>query len=105
MNELNYMLHKIKPIFNNIVLGEIFIGKFELFILYGELKNKNSDIDTFKQVVDIYIENKKFHILSQILINSIYNKEIKKKYIEDTLIITLIIIYINENEEIILKEF
>ena len=102
MNELNYLLHQIQPIFNNRGFGRNFIEKFEPFILCGKLKNKNLDIDTVNKIVDIYIENKRFHILSQILINlninSICNKEIKNKCIENTLITPLIYIYMNENE-------
>ena len=102
MNELNYLLHQIQPIFNTRGFGKNFIEKFEPFILCGKLKNKNLDIDTVKKIVDIYIENKRFHILSQILINlninSICNEKIKKKCIEYTLITPLIYIYMNEEE-------
>ena len=103
INELDYLLNQIQPIFTNRGFGKNFIENLEPFILFGKLKNKNLDFQTVNTIVQLYIENKRFHILSQILINldinSIDHVEIINKCIEYTLITPLIYIYMNNKEE------
>ena len=99
INEMDYLLNQIQPFFDANGYGNIFIEKLEPFILCGKIKNQNLGQNTISKIVELYIEKKKFHILSQILthldIQSIDADEIKKICCEHILISPLIYIYMN----------
>ena len=99
INEMDYLLNQIQPLIDSNGYGNIFIEKLEPFILCGKIKNQNLGQNTISKIVELYIEKKKFHILSQILthldIQSIDADEIKKICCEHILISPLIYIYMN----------
>ena len=66
INEMDYLLNQIQPLFDGKGYGNIFIEKLEPFILCGKIKNHNLGQNTISKIVELYIKKKKFHILSQI---------------------------------------
>ena len=103
IDDVKYLQNQIQPIFNMKGCEELFIKKLEPFILCDKIKNQQLSKENISKIVDLYIKNKNYHILSQILthldIHSIDKEEIKDICITNNLIDPLIYIYMNNDEE------
>ena len=103
INEVGFLLNHIQPNFDTKGYLEMFIEKLEPFILCDKIKNTQLGQITISRIISIYIKNKKYHTLSQILIHldvqSIETEEIKYICSEHCLIPPLIYIYMNDKDE------
>ena len=103
INEVGFLLNHIQPNFDTKGYLEMFIEKLEPFILCDKIKNTQLGQITISRIISIYIKNKKFHTLSQILthldVQSIETEEIKFICSEHFLIPPLIYIYMNGKDE------
>jgi WD40 repeat protein len=103
IDAVDFLLTSLQPIFDTKGYGDEFIQKLEPFILCDKIINQQLQQMTISKIIDIYIKNKKFHVLSQILIHlDIQSIDIEYvKYIcnQYNLITPLIYVYSNGNDE------
>ena len=100
---IEFLLNSLQPIFDSKGYGDEFIQKLEPFILCDKIINQQLQQMTVSKIIDLYIKNKKFHVLSQILIHlDIQSIDIEYvKYICDqyNLFSPLIYVYSNGADE------
>lgn len=103
IDAVDFLLTSLQPIFDSKGFGDEFIQKLEPFILCDKIINQQLQQMTISKIIDLYIRNKKFHILSQILIHlDIASIDIEYvKYIcnQYNLTTPLIYVYSNGNDE------
>ena len=100
---VEYLLKSIEPLFSAKNLGNLFLEKFQPFILCDKIINFILSSDIILKLIDIYNKNGKLDILSQMLIHiniqSLDVIEIKTKLEELNLITPLIYLYMNGQEQ------
>ena len=103
INDVNYLLNQIYPVFDLKGYTNLFIEKLEPFILCDKIKNYDLGELTISRIVNYYLDTKKIDTLSQLLthldISSIDREDIKKTCIDNNLITPLIYIYMNGKED------
>ena len=67
INDIDYLINKVKPIFDNKDFSENFIQKLEPFILNDNMKNQNIGYDALKKICDYYIKKNNIDTLNSIL--------------------------------------
>ena len=109
---IEYLINEILPLLEIKGFKDIFIIKLEKFILCDYFKNFLFDFNFIKYLIKLYLDNKKFENLSQLLlhlnIKSLNNKEIIFLMIKNYLINPLIFVLMEEDKyyeilEILLK--
>ena len=103
IDSVEYLLTALQPIFDTKGYGDEFIQKLEPFILCDKVINQQLQQMTINKIIELYIKNKKFHVLSQILIhldiNSIDIEYVKYICAQYNLITPLIYVYSNGVDE------
>ena len=103
IDDIDYLINKVKPIFDNKGYSEDFIEKLEPFILNDNMKNQNIGYDALLKIVDFYIQKNDIETLSLIFIHlnlsSFYSEDIINICVQYKLITSLIDIYMNNKEE------
>ncbi|MCQ2817477.1 MAG: hypothetical protein MJ252_09460, partial [archaeon] len=99
INDFNYLLNQIQPIFDENGLLEVFFEKLEPFILCNKIHNQDFGQVTVSKIVQMYLVKEKYQILSQVLTHldtkCIDTEEMKGICMEHNLLTPLIFIYIN----------
>ena len=104
INEFEYLLDNIKPLFEVRGFLDLFLINLEPFILKHKIADKKIKKETILKIVDIYIKKNKLETLEKILthldINSINLDEIKIICDKNNFISAIIYIYMNgENND------
>lgn len=103
INDVEYLLNQIQPIFDIKGYLDLFIEKLEPFILCDKIKDQQFGHLTISKIINLYIEKKKIYVLSQLLthldIQCIDSDDIKKICVDNNLITPLIYIYMNGKNE------
>ena len=103
IDDIDYLINKIKPIFDNKKLSETFIEKLEPFILNDNMKNQNIGSDSLLKIADFYIKKNNIETLGLIFnhlnLSCFYSDKIIDICIKYKLITPLIDIYMNNNKE------
>ena len=105
INEFEYLLDNIKPLFEVRGFLDLFLINLEPFILKHKIADQKIKKDTIMKIVNIYQSKNKLDILEKILthleISSIDFNEIKDICKKNNFISAIIYIYMNgENEDI-----
>jgi len=105
INEFEYLLDNIKPLFEVRGFLDLFLINLEPFILKHKIADQKIKKDTIMKIVNIYKSKNKLDILDKIFthleINSIDFDEIKDICKKNNFISSIIYIYMNgENEDI-----
>ncbi len=103
IDDIDYLINKIKPIFDSKKFSETFIEKLEPFILNDNMKNQNIGSDSLLKIADFYIKKNNIETLGLILnhlnLSSFDSDKIIDICIKYKLITPLIDIYMNNNKE------
>ena len=82
IEEIDFLLHDIYNIINIKGFGDLFLEKFEPFILKDKIKNQVLSSSTLQSLIEFYINQNKIYNLSQALLH-INTKCLKNKLIKD----------------------
>jgi WD40 repeat protein len=103
IDAVDFLLTNLQPIFDSKGYGDEFIQKLEPFILCDKIINQELQQTTISTIIELYKKNKKFNVLSQILIHldiqSIDIDYVKSICNEYNLITPLIYLYTNGVDE------
>ena len=104
INEFEYLLDNIKPLFEVRGFLDLFLVNLEPFILKHKIADKKIRKETVLKIVDIYVQKNKLETLENIFthleINSINLEEIKSLCDKNNFISAIIYIYMNgENND------
>ena len=104
INEFEYLLDNIKPLFEVRGFLDLFLVNLEPFILKHKIANQKIRKDTILKIVDIYVKKNKLDILENIFthleINSINLEEIKNICDKNNFLLAIVYIYLNgENND------
>ena len=103
IDDIDYLINQIKPIFDKKDFSEIFIEKLEPFILNDNMKNQNIGSDALLKIADFYIRNNNIEILgfffNHLNLNCLDSDKIIDICIKYKLISPLIDIYMNNKEK------
>jgi hypothetical protein len=103
IDAVDFLLTNLQPIFDGKGYGDEFIQKLEPFILCDKIINQELQQTTISTIIELYKKNKKFNVLSQILIHldiqSIDIDYVKSICNEYNLITPLIYLYTNGVDE------
>ena len=104
IEDVEYLLNKIEPLFEANEYTELFLIKLIPFVLRDKLSNINLSKDLILNLIDLYYKNGKEEYLSQMIlhlsIKSLDTVEIKDKLEQMNLTIPLAYLYINgENQD------
>jgi hypothetical protein len=103
IEEVEFLLKVIEPLFEAKEYGELFLAKLQPFILCDKIINIILSSNIILNLIDLYNKNDKLDILSQMLlhinIKSIDTIEIKEKLEEMYLFPALIYLYMNGQQE------
>ena len=101
IEDVNYLIGEIEPIFETQNLGEKFLQNLEPFILNDRLKKYNFNVNVISQIIELYNKKNKLenleHLLIHINIECLDNEIIINQCKELNLLTTLIYIYSNGN--------
>ena len=99
INEFEYLLDNIKPLFEVRGFLDLFLINLEPFILKHKIAEQKIKKETIMKIVDIYVKKNKFETLENIFthleINSINFEEIKSLCDKNNFISAIIYIYMN----------
>ena len=103
INEFEYLLNNIKPLFEVRGFLDLFLINLEPFILKHKIADQKIKKDTIMKIVNIYLSKNKLDILEKILthleISSIDFDEIKDICKKNNFLSAIIYIYMNEENE------
>ena len=103
LEAVEFLIRKIEPLFEEKEYGELFLARFEPFVLCDKIIKCVLSSDIILNLIDLYYKNNKSEILSQILLHinilALDKPEIKQKFEEVNLIIPLIYLYHNGKNE------
>ena len=103
IEEVEFLLNSIEPLFEMKEYGELFLTKLQPFILCDKVANVVLSSNIILNIIELYNKNDRLDILSQVLlhvnIQSIEPFEIRKKLEDIYLIQALIYLYMNGQKE------
>ena len=103
LEAIDFLLRKIVPLFEEKEYGELFLTRFEPFILCDKIIKYVLSSDIIINFIDLYDKKGKLQTISQMLLHinilAMDKPEIKKKLEKTNLFIPLIYIYHNGKEE------
>ena len=94
LEAVEFLLRTIEPVFEKKEFSDLFLDRFEPFILCDKINNYILSSDIIFNIIDLYTKKDKLEILSQLLLHiniaALDKPQIKKKLEEINLIIPLI---------------
>ena len=103
IEEVEYLLKNIEPLFEMKEYGDLFLEKLQPFILCDKIINFTLSSNIILNLIDLYNKNDQLDVLSKMLlhinIQSIDTIEIRDKLEEMYLILALIYLYMNGQKE------
>ena len=103
INDVDYLINEVKPIFDNRDFTDLFFQKLEPFILNDNMKNQKISYETLMIIIDYYKKKNNFETLGLILnhlnLTSFDSNKMLNLFVEFKLITPLIYVYMNNKDE------